>query len=272
MRFHILILAFAASLQAGCAVEQETGGVLPLDRRLPLSGETMHTLGGAETARLLLGPDTRDLVVERMRLNGDRRYGPGWVTFPERRGRPFIDDVLYEGLCSVRLRRLVMTDDGRSIRDIKRPPGRAVLGDVRVVERSDPDFDRRVADSRTACADWSRTHPKAWFVQEDQAADLVLVAQGLAELPAAIAAGRIDCGETCRELSTVVANRELTATAPCGPTPEEGAGARCVIAVFDSGEGGYSWDEVRMIGPAPAPGRPFRPVRASHGMQILIVN
>jgi len=272
MRFQILILALAASLVAGCAVEQWDGGSLPPDRRLPLSGQTMHTLGGEEVARLMLGPDTRELAVRRMRLNGDRRYGPGWVTFPERRARPLIDERLYEGLCAVRLRRLVMTHDGRSIKDIERPRGRVVLGDVRVVERSDPDFARRAADSRAACANWSRSHPRAWFVQEDQAADLVSAAQGLADLRAGIAGGRIDCGETCGQLSTVIANRELVGAAPCSPAPEDGADAHCVIALFDSGEGGYSWDEVRMIGPAPVPGQPFRPVRAGHEMQVLIIN
>lgn len=270
MRFHILILALAASLVAGCAVEQWDGG--SRDRRLPLSALTMHTLGGEEVARLLLGSDTRDLAVERMRLNGDRRYGPGWVTFPERRARPLIDGRLYEGLCSVRLRRLVMTQDGRSVEDIQRAPGRIVLGDVRVVERSDPAFDQRVADSRAACGNWSRSHPSAWFLQEDQAADLVSVAQGLADLPGAIAGGRIDCGETCGQLSAVVANRELTGTAPCSPMAEDGADAHCVIAVFDSGEGGYSWDEVRMTGPAPAAGQPFRPARVRVDTQVLTVN
>ncbi|MDZ4370068.1 MAG: hypothetical protein U1C74_01425, partial [Phenylobacterium sp.] len=257
---------------AGCATEQEDDGVPPLGRRLPLSARTMQALGGAEVARLLLGPDTRDLAVDRMRLNGDRRHGPGWVTFPERRARPLIDGRLYEGLCSVRLRRLVMTQDGRDIEDIERPPGRIVLGDVRVVEGSDPAFDRRVADSRAACANWSRSHPQAWFVQEDQAVDLVPVVQGLADLPAAIAAGRIDCGETCGRLSTVVANRELTGAANCNPIPGDGADELCVIALFDSGEGGYTWDEARMTGPAPAPDQPFRPTRAGVETLILMVN
>lgn len=272
MRFHFLTLALAASLVTGCAVEQWDGGSLPPDRRLPLSAQTMHTLGGAETARLLLGPDTRELAVERMRLNGDRRYGPGWVTFPERRARPLIDGPLYEGLCSVRLRRLVMTQDGRDIEEIERPAGRIVLGDVRVVERSDPSFDRRLAASRAACADWSRSRPRAWFVQEDMAVDLVSAAQGLADLPGAIAAGRIDCGETCDQLSAAVANRELTSTASCSPAVGDAADAHCVFALFDSREGGYAWDEVRMTGPAPAPGQPFRPTRASVETQVLIIN
>lgn len=272
MRVHILILALAASLVAGCATGQEDDGVLPLNRRPPLSAQTMQALGGAEVARLLLGPGTPGLAVDRMRLNGDRRYGPAWVTFPERRARPLIDGPLYEGLCSVRLRRLVMTPDGRDVRVIERPAGRVVLGGVRVVERSDPAFDRRVADSRAACANWSRSHPQAWWMQEDLAADLVSVAQGLADLPAAIAAGRIDCGETCDRLSAVVATSELTSTASCNPVPEDGANELCVIALFDSGEGGYTWDEVRMTGPAPAPGQPFRPTRAGHEFQVLIVN
>lgn len=272
MRFHSLILALAASLVTGCAVEQWDGGSLPPDRRLPLSGQTMHTLGGTEVARLMLGPDTRELAVERMRLNGDRRYGPGWITFPERRARPLIDGSLYEGLCSVRLRRLVMTRDGREIGDIERPPGRIILGDVRVVDRSDPSFDRRVADSRAACADWSRSRPRAWFVPEDQALDLVFVAQGLAHLPGAIAGGQIDCGEACGDLSAVLASRDMTHTAPCSPAPEVGAETLCVAAVFDTEAGGYTWDEVQMTGPAPPPGQPFRPTRAGLESVVLMVN
>lgn len=266
-----LISAMLTVLLAGCASVIDGEPVGPTDARLPISFEDAERLGGEKVARALLGNDQiRGLAADRMRILGVGRSGLYSLIFPEARGRAVVDGGLVEGLCSVRLHRVVMDRQSRGIEELDVEEGQVVLGPVSVVADDDPAFARRVRQARTDCGRWSDLRPDAWLVRTEFARDLRPVLSGLSGLRAQMDEGHVTCDRPCEQVLWVAEHSQLTGTAPCEPPADAAPGAVCLAAIFQH-EWPYITDEVQMTGPAPAPDNSFRPTHVVLGGEMILV-